>query len=122
MHCVSHYLLAIRFDGDGKLRRLSIHLSGWLRLLGQRPVRPAIQMLDDSNICRLLLVIADSNLKSLFHPVVAGINMETGTLAFADYVKRIPGVRADGLIFRRVIDLVFADAFQVSICIPTVEA
>ena len=59
--------LAVRGDLHRELDRARVLLLGRLRLLDQRPLAPAIEVLAHDHLDRLRLVVADLDLEGLFH-------------------------------------------------------
>ena len=93
-----------------------------MRLIGELPVGPAIEVLHDANVGGFFLVVAHADLESLVHPVLVRFDVVVGALAFADDVESIARIDADHFVFRCVIDRVFSDELQAAVGVSAVEA
>src|SRR4029077_6658895 len=71
VHGVGHDGFAIGLDGYWELDGLRICLARLRGLFGQFPVIAAVEMLDRSHVNRFFLVVADADLETLIHPMLA---------------------------------------------------
>ena len=81
----------------------------------------AIEVLGDADRDRLLLVIAQRISKDSSAQLLC-VNGEICAAALTPKIKRIAGKDANGLVVRRVIDLVLAGELQMAVRIVPIEA
>ena len=76
-------------------------------------------MLHDKHCYRLLLVVPDFDLKRLVG--LTGSGLKTSLTAFSLDIESIAGIHAHGLVFGRVVDLVFAREFKLPILVAAIK-
>ena len=70
MHLVGDDFLLVRLELDAELHFLRVGFQAGVGFFHDLPVHPAVEVLDDADFDRLLLVVADLDFKGLVAPVV----------------------------------------------------
>ena len=79
-------------------------------------------MFHNAYVHGFFFVIANLDFEGFVDPVVGGIDANVGAFAFAAKIERVTGEDTNSFIFRRVINTIFADKFQMAIGIAPVKA
>jgi hypothetical protein len=87
MDAVGYRLFSICRDTHSEFPRPAVGLCEFIRLMRQIPVEAAIHVLDDPDIRRFLLVIANLSLEGFVNDVLVGVDLkirlDTGQFTFS---------------------------------------
>src|SRR6267154_817197 len=118
---VIYGLLSVGRNLHHKLNRLAVALLKRIRILHDIPARPAIQVLHDTHLDRLGLVIPHFDLKRFINPPSVIIGPVFRPAALSGHVECAAGIQPDGLVLRRMVHVVLAGELQLPIVVPPVE-
>src|SRR5258708_35266907 len=118
---VADNFLSAGWNLNEELDRPAVELFERIGILEHVPVRPSIEVLNDTYFDRFALVVAGLDFERFVKPSGIKICAVFVASALTGHVEGIAGIEANSFIFWSVVDVVFAGEFELTIVIAAIE-
>ena len=120
--CVRDRFFFVGGNGHREFNRVAVGLFVLNRTGSDIPVRRSVEVFDNPNVYRFLLVVAQLDLERFGGRPVVAVDDVVATAALAREIKSVAGVDTHGLVVRGVVDRIFAGEFDLAIVVAAIKA